>query len=75
MLFFCLFAVDFAAAPNVDLFALPQTTPDSSSSKPDTSSNSFLAGLAGLCCCYGYMHLIYTFFLFIAAIPIVCPTE
>jgi len=38
--------VDFAAAPNVNLFALPQTTPDSSSSKPDTSSNSFLAGLA-----------------------------
>lgn len=70
--FVCLFAVDFAAPPNVNLFALPQTTPDSSSSKPDTSSHS---SLAGLCCFYGYVHLIYTCLLFIAAITIVCPAE
>lgn len=43
----CLFAADFAAPPNVNQFAPAQTTTGPSISKPDTSSNS---SLAGLCC-------------------------
>ena len=47
----CLFAADFAAPPNVNLFAPAQTTTGPFISKPDTSSNS---SLAGLCCENGF---------------------
>ena len=66
--FFGLSTVDFAAPPNVNLFALAQTTTDSCSSKPDTSSNS---SLGGLCCVYGLSHAIY----FLPCKQHICPAE